>query len=153
MVSPDYGERPCGRTSACIGSNAIKGETMKKADSKDTTTPSQRITNHIAELADWRGTMLAKLRQLILEADPAMVEEWKWDTPVWSHNGNVVAAGAFKDDVKLNFFKGASLQDPHGLFNAGLEAKATRAIDIHAVDTIDEVAVQERIRAAVALNA
>ena len=80
---------------------------MKKADSKDTMTPSQSITNHIAELADWRGTMLARLRQLILEADPAMVEEWKWDTPVWSHQGNVVAAGAFKDHLKLNFFKGA----------------------------------------------
>ena len=122
-------------------------------DSKDTTTPSQRITNHIAELADWRGTMLARLRQLILEADPAMVEEWKWETPVWSHNGNVVAAGAFKDHVKLNFFKGASLQDPYGLFNAGSEAKATRAIDIHEGALIDEVALQELIHAAVAQNA
>ena len=125
---------------------------MKKADSKDTTTPSQSITNHIAELADWRGTLLARLRQLILEADGAMVEEWKWDTPVWSHQGNVVAAGAFKDHVKLNFFKGAALQDPHGLFNAGLDAKATRAIDIHEGDTIDEGALQELIRAAVAQN-
>jgi hypothetical protein len=126
---------------------------MKIADSNDTTTPSQRITNHIAELADWRGTMLARLRQLILEADPAMVEEWKWDTPVWSHQGNVVAAGAFKDHLKLNFFKGAGLQDPHSLFNAGLEAKASRAIDIHEGDTINDVALQELIRAAVALNA
>ena len=126
---------------------------MKKADSKDTTTPSQNITNHIAELADWRGTLLARLRQLILETDPTMVEEWKWDTPVWSQHGNVVAAGAFKDHVKLNFFKGASLQDPHGLFNAGLEAKATRAIDIHEGDTINEPALQELIRAAVAQNA
>lgn len=126
---------------------------MNKADSKENTTPSQNITNHIAELADWRGTMLARLRQLILDANPAMVEEWKWGTPVWSHNGNVVAAGAFKDHVKLNFFKGASLQDPHGLFNAGLEAKATRAIDIHEGDTIDEPALQELICAAVAQNA
>jgi hypothetical protein len=126
---------------------------MKNADSNDTTTPSQRITNHITELADWRGKMLARLRKLILEADPAMVEEWKWDTPVWSHQGNVVAAGAFKDHIKLNFFKGASLQDPHSLFNAGLEAKATRAIDIHEGDTINEVALQELIRAAVAQNA
>jgi hypothetical protein len=131
----------------------MKGATMKKADSKDNTTPSQRITNHIAELADWRGTMLARLRKLILEADPALLEEWKWDTPVWSHRGNVVAMGAFKDHVKLNFFKGASLQDPHGLFNAGLEAKATRAIDIHEGDTINEPALQELIRAAVAQNA
>ena len=126
---------------------------MKKADSQDATTPSQRITNHIAELADWRGAMLARLRQLIFEADPAMVEEWKWDTPVWSQHGNVVAAGAFKDHVKLNFFKGASLQDPHGLFNAGLDAKATRAVDIHEGDTIDEPALQELVRAAVAQNA
>ena len=126
---------------------------MKKADAKDTMTPSQRITNHIAELADWRGEMLARLRQLILEADGALVEEWKWDTPVWSHQGNVVAAGAFKDHLKLNFFKGASLHDPHGLFNAGLDAKATRAIDIHQGDTINEVALQELIRAAVAQNA
>ena len=130
-----------------------KGETMKKADSKDNPTPSQNITNHIAALADWRGTMLARLRQLVLEADPAMVEEWKWDTPVWSHHGNVVAAGAFKDHVKLNFFKGASLEDPHSLFNAGLDAKATRAIDIHEGDTINEPALQELIRAAVAHNA
>ena len=118
----------------------------------DTTTPSQRITHHIAALADWRGTLLTRLRQLILEADPALVEEWKWETPVWSHNGNVVAAGAFKDHVKFNFFKGASLQDPHGLFNAGLDAKATRAIDFHEGDTLNEPALQELIRAAVAQN-
>lgn len=126
---------------------------MKKADSNDTSSPSQTITNHIAELADWRSTMLAQLRQLILDTNPAMVEEWKWNTPVWSHHGNVVAAGAFKDHVKLNFFKGAALPDPHGLFNAGLEAKATRAIDIHEGDTINAPALQELIRAAVAQNA
>ena len=125
---------------------------MKKADANDMTTPSQNITNHIAELADWRGTLLARLRQLILDTDPAMVEEWKWDTPVWSHQGNVVAAGAFKDHVKLNFFKGAALQDPDRLFNAGLEAKATRAIDFHEGDAIDEPALRELIRAAVAQN-
>ena len=126
---------------------------MKQADAKDRTPPSQSISNYITELTDWRGAMLARLRQLVLEADPALVEEWKWDTPVWSHHGNVVAAGAFKDHLKLNFFKGASLQDPHGLFNAGLEAKATRAIDIHEGDTINEPALQELIRAAVAQNA
>jgi hypothetical protein len=126
---------------------------MKKADSNDTTTASQNITNQIAELADWRGTMIARLRQLILDTDPAMVEEWKWGTPVWSHQGNVVAAGAFKDHVKLNFFKGAVLQDPDRLFNAGLDAKATRAIDIHEGDTLNEPALQELIRAAVAQNA
>jgi hypothetical protein len=126
---------------------------MKKADSNDTTTPSQIITNHIAELADWRGTLLARLRELILDANPAMVEEWKWETPVWSHHGNVVAAGAFKDHVKLNFFKGAALPDPDRLFNAGLDAKATRAIDFHEGDPINERALQELIRAAVAQNA
>jgi hypothetical protein len=121
-------------------------------DAKHTPTPAQRITDHIAELGDWRGNILVRLRQLILEADGAMVEEWKWDTPVWSQHGNVVAAGAFKDHLKLNFFKGASLQDPHSLFNAGLEAKASRAIDIYEGDTIDETALQELIRAAVAHN-
>ena len=126
---------------------------MKKADSTDATTPSQNITNHIAELADWRGTLMARLRQLILDAHPAMVEEWKWATPVWSHHGNVVAAGAFKDHVKLNFFKGASLQDPKGLFNAGLDAKATRAIDIAESDEIDEASLKDLIRTAVAYNA
>ena len=124
---------------------------MNKVDSSGMT-PAQSITNLIAELADWRGAMIAQLRQLILDTDPAMVEEWKWGTPVWSHQGNVVAAGAFKDHVKLNFFKGAALEDPHGLFNAGLDAKATRAIDIRAGDTINEPALQELIRAAVALN-
>jgi len=126
---------------------------MKKADSQNTTPPAQLISNHIAELADWRGTLLARLRRLILDADPALVEEWKWGTPVWSCHGNVVAAGAFKDHVKLNFFKGAALSDPHQLFNAGLDAKATRAIDIHEGGTIDEPALRELIRAAVAQNA
>jgi hypothetical protein len=125
---------------------------MKKSDSNEGMTPSQRITNHIAELTDWRGPMLAHLRQLIHEADAEMSEEWKWETPVWSHKGNVVAAGAFKDHVKLNFFKGASLQDPHALFNAGLDAKASRAIDLHEGEEIDESALKELIRSAVALN-
>jgi len=125
---------------------------MKKADSDDGLTPSQLITNQIAELADWRGKMLARLRQLILEAAPGITEEWKWGTAVWSHNGNVVAVGAFKDHLKINFFKGASLKDPKGLFNSGLEAKATRAIDLHAGDKINEAALKELIRAAVAHN-
>jgi len=87
---------------------------------------SEQITQHIKALTDWRGKLLARLRKLILATDPDIVEEWKWGTPVWSHKGNVVAVGAFQDHVKVNFFKGASLSDPHGLFNAGLEAKATR---------------------------
>ncbi len=113
---------------------------------------SERITNHISELADWRGKTLVRLRQLILDAAPGIVEEWKWDTPVWSHKGNVVAAGAFKDHVKLNFFKGAALPDPHKLFNAGLEAKATRAIDLHEHDKLNEPGLKELVRAAVAHN-
>ena len=126
---------------------------MKKAEPGDTTARSQKITDYIAELADWRGAMLERLRELILNSNPALAEEWKWGTPVWSYNGNVVAAAAFKDHVKLNFFKGAALPDPHGLFNAGMDAKATRAIDIHVGDTINEPALQELIRAAVAQNA
>jgi hypothetical protein len=125
---------------------------MKKVEANAGLDPSQRITHHIAELADWRGDMLTRLRTLILAADPQLNEEWKWETPVWSRNGNVVAIAAFKDHVKVNFFKGATLDDPHGLFNAGLNAKATRAIDIHKGDQINEAALQELIRAAVALN-
>jgi hypothetical protein len=125
---------------------------MKKADSKDGMTPSQLITNQIAELADWRGKMLARLRRLILEAAPDITEEWKWDTAVWSQQGLVCSAGAFKDHVKLNFFKGTSLKDPKGLFNAGLDAKATRAIDFSEGDDIDAPALKDVIRAAVAHN-
>ena len=114
--------------------------------------PSEQIDNRIAELTDWRGRTIAQVRKLIREAVPDIVEEWKWDTPVWSYKGNVVAGGVFKDHVKLNFFKGASLEDPKGLFNAGLDAKATRAIDIHESDEIDESALRDLVRAAVAYN-
>ncbi len=121
-------------------------------DKQDNLTPSQRITKQIAELTDWRGPILARLRELIHEAAPDITEEWKWDTPVWSQKGNVVAAGAFKDHVKLNFFKGASLDDPQGLFNAGLDAKAMRAIDFRDGDKIQEADLKDLVRAAVALN-
>jgi hypothetical protein len=119
---------------------------------EEDTNPSQIITQYIAELGGWRGELLAWLRRLILDADPDLVEEWKWDTPVWARNGNVLAAAAFKDHVKLNFFKGASLSDPAGLFNAGLEAKATRAIDLQEGEAVNETALQDLIRAAVAQN-
>lgn len=115
-------------------------------------TPSQLISNQIAELTDWRGDMLARLRKLILKADPNMTEEWKWGTAVWSQSGLVCSAGVFKDHVKLNFFKGASLKDPKHLFNSGLDAKATRAIDFSEGDAIDESALKNLIRAAVAQN-
>ena len=125
---------------------------MKKTDSKDDLKPSRQIDKHIQELADWRGKLLARLRKLILGAASELTEEWKWDTPVWSYKGNVVAGGAFKDHIKLNFFKGASLKDSHGLFNAGLDAKATRGIDFHEGDKIDEAALKDLIHEAVAYN-
>ena len=125
---------------------------MKKTDPQDNLTASQQIDNYINGMGDWRGKMIARLRKLILDADPDLAEEWKWDTPVWSHRGNVVAAGVFKDHVKLNFFKGASLDDPTGLFNAGLEAKTSRAIDIAEGEEIDESALKDLVRTAVAYN-
>jgi hypothetical protein len=115
-------------------------------------TPSQEIDKFIQELTDWRGKWVAQFRTLILKTAPDVTEEWKWGVPVWAHKGNVVAAGVFKDHVKLNFFKGASLRDPHKLFNAGLDAKATRAIDISEDSKLDEAALKELIRAAVAFN-
>lgn len=116
-------------------------------------TPSQHIDNFIKETVDWRGKWIAQFRALILKTAPEVTEEWKWGVPVWSYKGNVVASGVFKDHVKLNFFKGASLPDPHKLFNAGLDAKATRAIDIAENDKIHETALKDLVRAAVALNA
>lgn len=124
---------------------------MKQAELNDRTA-SQQISDYISGLADWRGELLARLRNLVNEAAPDTTEEWKWDTPVWSQKGNAIAISAFKDHVKLNFFKGASLEDPNGLFNAGLEAKATRAIDIYESDQINEPALKDLIRAAVAYN-
>jgi hypothetical protein len=126
---------------------------MKSKSPKDDRPPSEHIAQQIEELGDWRGKMLAQLRKLILDAAPELNEEWKWGTAVWVHQGNVVAAGAFKDHVKLNFFKGATLEDRSGLFNAGFEAKATRAIDFHQGDKINVAALKELVRAAVALNA
>jgi hypothetical protein len=125
---------------------------MKKPNAKDNLTPSQQIDDYIKGLDDWRGKMIARVRKLILEAEPNLTEEWKWDTPVWSLKGNVVAAGVFKDHVKLNFFKGASLEDPKGLFNAGKDAKATRAIDIHEGEEINEYALKDLVRTAAAYN-
>jgi hypothetical protein len=115
-------------------------------------TPSQEIDKFIKEQSDWRGAWIADFRKLILKAAPEVTEEWKWGVPVWSYKGNVVASGVFKDHVKLNFFKGASLKDPKKLFNAGLEAKATRAIDISEGQEIDQAALKELIRAAVVYN-
>ncbi|MGH7412321.1 MAG: DUF1801 domain-containing protein, partial [Candidatus Methylomirabilis sp.] len=112
----------------------------------------QLIDKQIKGLADWRGQIMSRLRKLIHEADPDITEEWKWNTAVWSHNGMICAGGAFKDHVKINFFQGAALADPHGLFNAGLEAKKTRAIDFHEGDKVDAKALKDLIRLAVAHN-
>ncbi len=127
---------------------------MKSAteNNKDILTPSQHIDKVINDLPDWRGKLITRLRKLIHESSSEITEDWKWDTPVFAYKGNVVAAGVFKDHVKLNFFKGVSLADPKKLFNAGLDAKATRAIDFVEDSKIDEAALKELIRAAVALN-
>jgi len=113
---------------------------------------SKLIDKQIADLGDWRGKVFARLRKLINAADPDIIEDWKWNTAVWNHDGMVCAVGSFKDHVKVNFFKGAFLEDPHGLFNAGLEAKVTRAIDFHEGDKIDEPAFKNLVHAAVAYN-
>jgi hypothetical protein len=114
--------------------------------------PSELIDKQIAELTDWRGKTIAKLRKIIHDSDSGITEEWKWETAVYSHDGLVVAVGAFKGNVKMNFFQGASLPDPHKLFNAGLDAKKTRAIDFHENEKINEPALKDLIRAAVARN-
>jgi hypothetical protein len=125
-----------------------KKETIQKSES-----PSQLIDTRIKELGDWRGNMLSEIRNLIKQADPEVVEEWKWrGTPVWYHNGLICTGETYKNVVKMTFFKGASLKDPAGLFNSSLEGNARRAIDFHEGDIIDEDALKALIRAAVALN-
>ena len=127
---------------------------MKQPDIDQTKSPSQLISERIAKLDDWRGKMLAHIRKLIKEADPEISEEWKWrGVPVWSDNGIVCTGESYKAVVKLTFLKGASIEDPAGLFNASLEGNARRAIDLHEGDKIDESAFKELIRAAVRLNA
>lgn len=106
----------------------------------------------VKDLGDWRGERLLELQKLITNADPDIVEEWKWDTLVFSHNGMVVALGSFADHIKINFFKGAKLSDPHKLFNAGLEAKTSRAIDLYKEDKINTSALEDLIREAVSFN-
>jgi hypothetical protein len=119
---------------------------------------SEQIDERIRELGDWRGTTLGRVREIIKQADPDIVEEWKWakatspGTPVWSHDGGVCTGETYKRVVKLTFFKGASLSDPSGLFNSSLEGKVRRAIDIEEDDTIDEAALRKLVQEAVALN-
>jgi hypothetical protein len=126
---------------------------MKKSGSKKLESASDLIDARIEELGDWRGEMLSRLRALIKQADPEVVEEWKWrGTPVWSHGGGICTGETYKNVVKLTFFRGASLKDPSGLFNSSLEGNTRRAIDFHKGDQIDEKALKALIRAAVALN-
>jgi hypothetical protein len=129
---------------------------VKKSGSKEGKgggSPSQLIDARIKELGDWRGEMLARIRSLIKQADPDVAEEWKWrGVPVWSHAGIICTGETYKNVVKMTFAKGASLEDPSGLFNASLEGNTRRAIDFHEGDKIDERALKALIRAAVALN-
>jgi len=117
------------------------------------TTPSQLIDARIKELDDWRGEMLSRLRSLVKEADPEVVEEWKWrGVPVWSHDGLICSGEIYKKVVKMTFAKGAALKDPSGLFNSSLEGNTRRAIDFHEGDDVDEEALKTLVRAAVTLN-
>ena len=126
---------------------------MKKSGASQGRPASELISERIAELGDWRGKTLSKMRRLIKEADPDVVEEWKWmGTPVWSHDGIICTGESYKSVVKLTFLKGASLKDPSRLFNSSLEGNARRAIDIHEGEEIDGAAFKALIREAVALN-
>ena len=126
---------------------------MGTSSSKRGESPSELIDARIAELADWRGEMLSRLRALIREADPEVVEEWKWrGTPVWSHDGLLCTGETYKNVVKMTFAKGASLKDPSRLFNSSLDGNVRRAIDFHEGDEVDAKALKALIRAAVALN-
>src|SRR5512135_2270443 len=124
---------------------------MKKTGSQGKS-PSKLIDARIEELGDWRGEMLGRLRRLIREADPEVVEEWKWDVPVWSHDGLICTGETYKSVVKMTFAKGASLKDPSRLFNSSLEGNVRRAIDIRENEKLDEAALKKLIREAVAFN-
>src|SRR5881409_683978 len=131
---------------------------MKKSDSNEGQSASERIDNRIAELGDWRGETLSRMRTLIKDADPDVVEELKWvkptnpGTPTWSHDGIICTGESYKNVVKLTFAKGASLKDPARLFNSSLDGKVRRAIDIHEGEEVDESAFKALVRQAVALN-
>ena len=131
---------------------------MKKTDGSHDQSASERISDRIAELGDWRGKTLGRIRALIKEADPQVVEEWKWakatspGTPVWSHDGIICTGESYKSAVKLTFAKGASLKDPSRLFNSSLDGNVRRAIDIHEGEAVDESAFKALVREAVALN-
>ncbi len=125
---------------------------MRKAAPANGRSPAQMIDGRIAELDDWRGPMLARLRALIHAADPEVVEEWKWNVPVWSHDGIICTGEAYAKVVKLTFARGASIPDPSRLFNSSLEGNTRRAIDIHEGETVDARAFKALVKAAVARN-
>ena len=126
---------------------------MKKSDASQGESPSELISKRIADLADWRGEALGRMRKLIKDADADVVEEWKWmGTPVWSHDGIICTGESYKSIVKLTFLKGASLKDPAKLFNSSLDGNARRAIDIHEGEEVDADAFKALVRQAVALN-
>jgi hypothetical protein len=126
---------------------------MKKSGSQKSKSPSQLIDARINELGDWRGTTLSRLRSLVKEADPEVVEEWKWrGVPVWSHDGLICTGETYKNVVKMTFAKGAALKDPSGLFNSSLDGNTRRAIDFHEDEKINEKALKTLVRAAVTLN-
>ncbi len=126
---------------------------MPKVSRTEVKSPSRMIDERIEELDDWRGKMLSQLRTLIKQADPEVVEEWKWNVPVWSHDGLICTGETYKKAVKLTFAHGAALDDPAGLFNSSLEGNTRRAIDFHEGEKIDAKAFKALIRAAVTLNA
>ena len=125
---------------------------MKKSGASQGQSASELISHRIAELGDWRGETLSRMRKLIKEADPDVVEEWKWMGPVWSNAGIICTGESYKEVVKLTFAKGASLKDPAGLFNSSLDGNARRAIDIHEGEAVDESAFKALVRQAVARN-
>jgi hypothetical protein len=125
---------------------------MKKSGSEKGKSPSQLIDARIEELGDWRGKMLGRLRALVQEADPEVVEEWKWGVPVWSHDGLISTGEVYKSVVKMTFAKGAALKDPSGLFNSSLEGNTRRAIDFREGEKINEKALKALVREAVAVN-
>ena len=125
---------------------------MKKSGSQKSESPSDLIDARIKELGDWRGKMLSRLRTLVRQADPEVVEEWKWQVPVWSHGGLICTGETYKNVVKMTFAQGAALKDPSGLFNSSLEGSTRRAIDFREGEKINEEALKTLVRAAVALN-
>ncbi len=128
-------------------------DVVKESAPQNPGTPSELIDERIRELGDWRGEMLSRLRALVKQADPEVVEEWKWrGTPVWSHDGIICTGETYKNVVKMTFAKGASLKDPSGLFNSSLEGNVRRAVDFREGDTVDEKALEALVCSAVALN-